>query len=94
VDVLRAAYLVLPWARRGPLLPTTHSQPSPSFSIPPFSQYSDERDLPFVMALVDAELSEPYSIFTYRSVKGKEATSDMQDPRPSVSIPTHALVFS
>ena len=33
------------------------------------AQYSDERDLPFVMALVDAELSEPYSIFTYRYEK-------------------------
>lgn len=29
-------------------------------------QYRDERDLPIVMSLVDSELSEPYSIFTYR----------------------------
>jgi GNAT superfamily N-acetyltransferase len=29
-------------------------------------QYAGEVDLPTVMALVDAELSEPYSIFTYR----------------------------
>jgi peptide alpha-N-acetyltransferase len=36
-----------------------------SLSLSPL-QYADERDLPFVMALVDAELSEPYSIFTYR----------------------------
>lgn len=30
-------------------------------------QYRDERDLPTVMDLIDNELSEPYSIFTYRS---------------------------
>ena len=30
------------------------------------SQYSGEADLPLAMSLVDAELSEPYSIFTYR----------------------------
>ena len=30
------------------------------------SQYKDERDLPIVMHLIDNELSEPYSIFTYR----------------------------
>jgi hypothetical protein len=29
-------------------------------------QYRDERDLATVMDLVDNELSEPYSIFTYR----------------------------
>jgi len=29
-------------------------------------QYCDETDLPCIMALVDNELSEPYSIFTYR----------------------------
>lgn len=29
-------------------------------------QYRDERDLDAVMNLVDNELSEPYSIFTYR----------------------------
>lgn len=29
-------------------------------------QYKDENDLPLVMSLVDKELSEPYSIFTYR----------------------------
>ena len=32
----------------------------------PGLQYRDERDLPTVMDLVDNELSEPYSIFTYR----------------------------
>ena len=30
-------------------------------------QYRDERDLATVMDLIDNELSEPYSIFTYRS---------------------------
>lgn len=29
-------------------------------------QYEDEHDLPIVMNLIDNELSEPYSIFTYR----------------------------
>ena len=29
-------------------------------------QYRDERDLDTVMNLVDNELSEPYSVFTYR----------------------------
>ncbi|KAF5837951.1 acyl-CoA N-acyltransferase [Dunaliella salina] len=31
-----------------------------------YRQYSGEQDLPIVMHLVDNELSEPYSIFTYR----------------------------
>lgn len=31
-----------------------------------YRQYRDEADLPVVMHLVDNELSEPYSIFTYR----------------------------
>ncbi|GMH35941.1 hypothetical protein BSKO_03809 [Bryopsis sp. KO-2023] len=31
-----------------------------------YTQYRDERDLGVVMDLVDNELSEPYSIFTYR----------------------------
>jgi peptide alpha-N-acetyltransferase len=31
-----------------------------------FRQYLGEEDLPTVMGLVDTELSEPYSIFTYR----------------------------
>lgn len=31
-----------------------------------YTQYRDERDLGLVMDLVDNELSEPYSIFTYR----------------------------
>ena len=30
------------------------------------TQYADEDDLPLIMRLVDNELSEPYSIFTYR----------------------------
>mmetsp|Transcript_3397 Transcript_3397/g.12270 ORF Transcript_3397/g.12270 Transcript_3397/m.12270 type:complete len:244 (+) Transcript_3397:70-801(+) len=36
--------------------------------LPPieYRQYRDERDLPMVMELIDNELSEPYSIFTYR----------------------------
>jgi peptide alpha-N-acetyltransferase len=34
--------------------------------LPQTSQYKDENDLPIVMDLVDKELSEPYSIFTYR----------------------------
>ena len=32
----------------------------------PSRRYVDERDLPIVMHLIDNELSEPYSIFTYR----------------------------
>ncbi|KAL4854900.1 N-alpha-acetyltransferase MAK3 [Chlorella vulgaris] len=31
-----------------------------------YRQYKDEDDLPLVMSLIDNELSEPYSIFTYR----------------------------
>ncbi|KAI8472578.1 MAG: acyl-CoA N-acyltransferase [Monoraphidium minutum] len=31
-----------------------------------YRQYKDESDLPAVMALIDRDLSEPYSIFTYR----------------------------
>lgn len=31
-----------------------------------YRQYVDEHDLPAIMKLVDEELSEPYSIFTYR----------------------------
>uniref|UniRef100_A0A7S0X112 N-acetyltransferase domain-containing protein n=1 Tax=Chlamydomonas leiostraca TaxID=1034604 RepID=A0A7S0X112_9CHLO len=31
-----------------------------------YRQYKDENDLAIVMSLVDKELSEPYSIFTYR----------------------------
>lgn len=31
-----------------------------------FKQYESELELPQVMALIDTELSEPYSIFTYR----------------------------
>lgn len=34
--------------------------------VPSGPQYRDESDLPIVMRLVDNELSEPYSIFTYR----------------------------
>ena len=34
-----------------------------AFTLP---QYRGEEDLPHVMRLIDAELSEPYSIFTYR----------------------------
>lgn len=33
-------------------------------------QYQGEQDLPLIMTLVDNELSEPYSIFTYRRVPG------------------------
>ena len=39
--------------------------PPPPPPLPP-SQYASEADLPLVTSLVDAELSEPYSIFTYR----------------------------
>lgn len=31
-----------------------------------YRQYRDEHDLPIIMDLIDNELSEPYSIFTYR----------------------------
>jgi N-alpha-acetyltransferase 30 len=31
-----------------------------------YVSYGGEHHLPLVMSLVDAELSEPYSIFTYR----------------------------
>jgi GNAT superfamily N-acetyltransferase len=29
-------------------------------------QYTDERDMPMLQRLIDSELSEPYSVFTYR----------------------------
>jgi peptide alpha-N-acetyltransferase len=38
----------------------------PPFPNPHASQYTDEHDLPTVMSLIDNDLSEPYSIFTYR----------------------------
>ena len=52
-------------------------RPSPCHSRPPppscnthtpthEPKYVDERDLPIVMGLIDRDLSEPYSIFTYR----------------------------
>jgi len=45
-----------------PPLPTsTHPHPHPTQT-----QYTDELELPAVMALIDKDLSEPYSIFTYR----------------------------
>ena len=31
-----------------------------------FSRYSDERQLEAIVALISRELSEPYSLFTYR----------------------------
>lgn len=31
-----------------------------------YEQYNDETQLPEIMALIDQELSEPYSIYTYR----------------------------
>ena len=34
--------------------------------LPSCAQYTGELDLPVVMQLIDNELSEPYSIFTYR----------------------------
>ena len=56
--------------RDTPLFSQLPRTPSPNLhhflSFPLHSQYADERDLPYVMSLVDAELSEPYSIFTYR----------------------------
>ncbi|KAI9225472.1 MAG: acyl-CoA N-acyltransferase [Piptocephalis tieghemiana] len=37
-------------------------------NLPPirYEQYKDERDLPPIMALIAKDLSEPYSIYTYR----------------------------
>ncbi|GIL57302.1 hypothetical protein Vafri_12549 [Volvox africanus] len=43
-----------------------HSSTEASGSSIRYVQYKDENDLPIVMDLVDKELSEPYSIFTYR----------------------------
>lgn len=43
------------WRDRGPRTP-----PDPTL------QYADETDLPIIMELIDRDLSEPYSIFTYR----------------------------
>mmetsp|Transcript_75275 Transcript_75275/g.166298 ORF Transcript_75275/g.166298 Transcript_75275/m.166298 type:complete len:196 (-) Transcript_75275:34-621(-) len=31
-----------------------------------FEQYRDERDMPGIVSLIDKDLSEPYSVFTYR----------------------------
>ena len=31
-----------------------------------FEQYKDERDMPGIVSLIDKDLSEPYSVFTYR----------------------------
>lgn len=39
---------------------------APSTSGIVYRQYRDERDLPALMELIDRDLSEPYSIFTYR----------------------------
>ena len=43
-----------------------HSRAARRRHRPAAPQFRDERDLPTVMALIDGELSEPYSIFTYR----------------------------
>ena len=31
-----------------------------------FEQYKDESDMPGIVSLIDKDLSEPYSVFTYR----------------------------
>ena len=41
------------------------SQVSPADDIR-FEQYKDERDMPGIVSLIDKDLSEPYSVFTYR----------------------------
>jgi len=57
----------------GPLAQRMSLANQTSIKLTMFSfQYADEHDLPYVMALVDAELSEPYSIFTYRYGGGWE----------------------
>jgi hypothetical protein len=47
-----------------------------------FLQYSDERQLPDIMGLISGELSEPYSIYTYRSVE-IDPLSTHSPPSPS-----------
>lgn len=49
-----------------PLPPGSESDISFSESEIDFVNYDGEHHLPLIMSLVDEELSEPYSIFTYR----------------------------
>ncbi|KIZ07045.1 hypothetical protein MNEG_0916 [Monoraphidium neglectum] len=54
-------------ARGGNAASTAHSgDDTPSSSGISYRQYRDESDLAAVMDLIDNDLSEPYSIFTYR----------------------------
>ena len=47
---------------------TLSSSPPPSFSPSSvrYAVYSSEHQLPYIQSLIDMDLSEPYSIFTYR----------------------------
>ena len=47
---------------------TLTSSPPPSFSPASirYDSYASESQLPFIQSLIDRELSEPYSVFTYR----------------------------
>ena len=42
------------------------SSPADSKNDIRFEQYKDERDMPGIVSLIDKDLSEPYSVFTYR----------------------------
>jgi hypothetical protein len=46
--------------------PAEHESSSSGGEEIAYVSYGGEQHLPLVMSLVDAELSEPYSIFTYR----------------------------
>lgn len=46
--------------------PAERGEPSGGGGDITYVSYGGEQHLPLVMSLVDAELSEPYSIFTYR----------------------------
>ena len=48
------------------LAPADRSNSSSDGAEIDYVSYGGEQHLPLVMSLVDAELSEPYSIFTYR----------------------------
>ena len=51
------------WLNKVAILMTRQEKKPSSLT---FLQYEGEQDLPMVMHLIDNELSEPYSIFTYR----------------------------
>lgn len=57
-------------------------------------QYRDERDLPTVMNLIDNELSEPYSIFTYRSAAIARNSAYVHPDQLAGSADTHACLHA